>query len=352
MGAAGSTSRIAPGQAEYNRVNAVLRNLRERVVTMLRCIKAAPLLTVMLVLFASLVVVAQQNSKRLILKDGSYQTATKWEFIGDRVRYYSAERYLWEELPKDMVDWPATEKYNQDRDVQRSSKAAPDERENDTDSPETPTVAPGLRLPDGGGVFLLDAFQTQPQLLQLEQNGGELNKHLGKNILRAAINPLALSSKQTVELRGERARVQSHVNQPAIFVNVDTSPLFPEQQSQRAGAKSQPETRYGIVRVQVKKGLRVLGDLNIAVYGKVSQKENWIKTTSTVIGDWVRVVPDESMPAGEYAVVELLEKNQINIYVWDFGVDPSAPVNPNAWTPRHSAPGQENTPPVLEKRPK
>src|SRR5262249_50377509 len=142
-------------------------------------------------------VAAQQNPKRLILKDGSYQTATTWELVGKRVRYYSAERYLWEELPSDFVDWPATEKYNQEHDAQRSGKATLADKEGEIDSPETPTVAPGLRLPDGGGVFLLDAYQSQPQLLQLAQNGGELNKHMGKNILRAAINPLALSSKQS-----------------------------------------------------------------------------------------------------------------------------------------------------------
>jgi hypothetical protein len=315
---------------------------------MLRGIKAAPFLSVMAVLFAGIIALtAQQNPKRLILKDGSYQTTTKWEVIGDHVRYYSAERYLWEEVPKDLVDWAATDKYN--KEIARRDQPAVEE---ETDVPETPTVAPGLRLPDGGGVFLLDAFQTQPQLLQLEQNGGELNKHMGKNILRAAINPLALSSKQTVELKGERARVQSHLTQPAIFLNVDTSPLFPQDSAKAGSPKAQPEPHFGIVRVEVKKGVRVLGDLSVAVYGKVSQKENWMKATSTAVGDWVKVVPDAPLPVGEYAVVELLEKGQINLYVWDFGVDPSAPINPNAWTPRHSAPGQEDKPPALEKRPK
>jgi len=293
---------------------------------------------------------AQQRTQRLVLKDGSYQTVTKWEIAGDRVRYFSAERYDWEELPNSLVDWPATEKYSRE---QQQHPPAPVElkKEEPPEEPDASLVAPGLHLPDGGGVFLLDTFQSQPQLLELAQNGSELNRHMGRNILRAAINPVALSSRQTIELKGEHAKVQSHVSQPAIYVNVD-----PGGSSAQPAAQGpvQNQARYGIVRLEKKKDLRVVGNLNVAIYGKVSQKENWIKTSATPLGEWIKVVPDTPLDRGEYAVVELLDKGQINLFVWDFGVDPTAPANKNAWTPRRATPGQAGSDqtPALEKRPK
>lgn len=302
---------------------------------------------------------AQQNPKRLVLKDGSYQSATKWEIQGDRVRFFSAERYDWEELPKDLVDWPATDKYNKEHETQRSVTAADiaqqEEADRQTEEKETPTVAPGLRLPTGGGVFLLDRFRGQPQLAELVQSGGEVNKQRGKNILRAALNPLALSSKQTIELKGLHARIQSHEAQPEIYVNVNTNSDAGSDSSDNAANKdtdSQPD-RYRIVRLDQKKDSRVVGNLSIAIYGKVNEKENWINTKSIPVGNWVKVTPAEPLPPGEYALVEMLGKKQINLYVWDFGFDPKAPANSTVWTPNQPAqsPAGTNESPVLGKRP-
>lgn len=324
---------------------------------MWRYIKHASWLLAILFVLMGFPAGAQQNPKRLILKDGSYQAASKWEIQGDRVRYYSSDRYNWEEMPKDLVDWPATEKYNQEHEKQRTITAAEvtqeEEAEKRAEEAQSPTVAPGLRLPDGGGVFLLDNFRGQPQLVEMVQNGGELNKQTGKNILRAAMNPLTLSSRQTIEIKGLHARVQAHEAQPVFYMNVNQADSGPDAGGAPTKDTDQQPDRYRIVRVEQKKDNRVVGNLSIAIYGKVTEKEDWVKTTISPVGDWVKVTPDEALAPGEYALVEMLGKKQINLYVWDFGVNPAAPANSSAWVPRQ--PAQSNTgtneSPVLNKRP-
>ncbi|HZS26582.1 MAG TPA: hypothetical protein VFB76_05090, partial [Candidatus Angelobacter sp.] len=127
---------------------------------MARYIKSIPLAAAVVIVFVCTFAWAQQNPKRLIMKDGSYQAVTQWEIKGDRVRYYSAERYGWEELPKEMVDWPATEKYNSEREGQRDETIKEIAKADEADEREAPLVSPGLRLPNTGGVFLLDDFKS------------------------------------------------------------------------------------------------------------------------------------------------------------------------------------------------
>jgi hypothetical protein len=283
------------------------------------------------------------------MKDGSYQLVTKWEITSDRVRYYSAERYAWEEIPKDLVDWAATDKYNNERGAQQNEAIKEIAKADEADEREAPLVSPGLRLPNTGGVFLFDTFKSQPQLVELIQNGSDLNKHTSRNVLRSVMNPVAISSTQTFELKGEHARVQSHVPQPAIFIDVDTDSSEPSFE-QAASDKDKPP-RYGLVKMENKKDLRVVGKLSVAAYGKTSQKENWVPVTASSLGEWTKLTPTEPLAPGEYAIVELLEKKQINLFVWDFGFDPAAPQNPGAWSPREPGKNQGPTP-ALEQRPK
>ena len=301
---------------------------------------------------------AQQLAKRLILKDGTYQLATKWEVKGERVRYLSAERNEWEEVPNSMVDWAATDKYEKDR---AAGKPAPEavaldkelEAERQADEARSPHVAPGLRLPDDGGVILLDTFQTQPQLVELQQSSGELNKNMKGNILRATINPIA-SAKQIIELPGLHAKIQAHVTVPAIYVNLEQQDQLDKatQIAEKSKEEQLPWDRFRIVRLQSNKDKRIVGDIKIAIYGKVSQEQKLVPTTATKLtGGWVKVTPSSDLEPGEYAVIELLGKDGMNLYVWDFGVNPSAgrqhrpPGDPTL--PRNPMPDK---PKELEKR--
>lgn len=320
---------------------------------------------------------AQELSKRLILKDGSYQAATKWEVKGDRVRYYSAERNEWEEMPYSLVDWDATKKYNQ----ARESGAPPPEvqqqvekeLEADTQEAPTPQAAPGLNLPDFEGVFVLDAYQGQPQLLEMQQTAGDLNRNLKRNILTATINPLS-AGKQIIELKGEHAAIQIHTPRPTLFINSPdvqqadsaaaqgTASSQPSSAKPPAGKSPSKDTppqltlnqQYRLVRMQSKDGKRILGNLKIAIYGKVTEEQKFVASTAErMIGNWVKITPSADLQPGEYAVVEMLSPKEMNLEVWDFGVNPAAPANPGAWKPAPAAakPAGNQTP-LLQTRPK
>jgi hypothetical protein len=335
----------------------------------------ALLLVLGVFLFSAIAVHGQALAKRLILKDGSYQPVVKWEVRGKRVRYLSAERMEWEEVPSSMVDWPATQKYEQDQAVGNLPRVREldkeEEAERVAEEAATPEVAPGLRLPDQDGIFVLDTFQGQPQLVELLQNGGEINRNMKGNVLRAVINPVA-STKQTIELKGPHAQVQAHIARPVIFLRVipevgagsaadKSAPAQKSATSQEANNPQQPQQPtsamknlaqlYRLVRCQSKKDNRVVGNINIAIYGKVSQKQSFVPASvEPVSGGWVKLVPSEDLAAGEYAVVEMLGEKEMNLYVWDFGVHPSAPANASAWKPQASAKKTSEQPATLEKR--
>jgi hypothetical protein len=208
-------------------------------------------------------------------------------------------------------------------------------------------------LPDDGGVILLDTFQSQPQLVELQQSSGELHRDVKGNILRATINPVA-SARQNIELPGLHSKIQAHVAVPAIYVNVAQQDQLDKatQIAEKSKEQELPWDRFRVVRLQPKQDKRVVGNIKIAIYGKVSQEQKLVPTTATKItGGWVKVTPTVPFEPGEYAVIELLGKEGMNLYVWDFGVNPSAAANATAWKPDASAPQPvSDKPKELEKR--
>ena len=196
--------------------------------------------------------------------------------------------------------------------------------------------------------------------MELVQNGTDINKHLGKNILRSVINPLPTGPRQTVELKGTRARVQSHTGSPAIYVDINFDSDSDSDATKAVPGESDDKTvavndRFKIVRVQVKGDVRVVSNLKIALTGKMKEQRDVVDTNSTAVSkDWLKLVPAQPLEPGEYALIELLNSKQMNLYVWDFGVDPNAPANPTAWKPapvKQIPTGTEDSP-ILHPPPK
>jgi hypothetical protein len=314
--------------------------------------------------------------QRLILKDGSYQAITKYEVKGDRVRYYSAEREDWEEVPNALVDWTATKEWNQSHgpggavtplhgpQAQASGQNGNAASGTDTGLSEAakvdaeaaavraeerarrPVVAPGLHLPDRDGIFVLDDFQGIPELVYLEQTQGVLHHDASHDVLRAAIASFH-GAQEPVRIEGQAARVRLHVNDPALYVSLDTRDEQMAAESAMVvdthGASStidkneasSPDSRYAIVKLDVQPGERVIGAMRISRVGGAQQNEDIIPTTAEMLPGkhWMKLTPKEPLDVGEYALMEILGPGQINLDVWDFGVSPNAPENKHPITP-------------------
>ncbi|HEY0565199.1 MAG TPA: hypothetical protein VGC88_06420, partial [Terriglobales bacterium] len=188
---------------------------------------------------------------------------------------------------------------------------------------KNPAVAPGIHLPDQGGVWMLDTYQDKPELVEVTQSGGDLNKQTGKNLMRAVINPIPMGNKMSLELPGRHARIEAHIPQPVIYANIDdpndkSTPALP------------PEQRWKIVRVGVTKDRRVLSKVNINLLGRASESQDVVPATVQKAGTegWVKITPQQPLGPGQYALVEMINPKEINQFVWDFGINPAGPENP------------------------
>src|SRR5580692_6919214 len=116
------------------------------------------------------------RGKKLVLKDGSFQLVRNYEKNGERVRYFSVERGAWEEIPASLVDWDAT-KSAEAADEKTSTalltkvhiQEAAANAQTPVDVDASLTVAPGVFLPDGEGMF---AFESGSKTVKrIEQVG-------------------------------------------------------------------------------------------------------------------------------------------------------------------------------------
>jgi hypothetical protein len=311
---------------------------------------------------------AAPHRTRLILKDGSYQVVMSYRVKGDRVVFVSAERGgAEEEIPAALVDFDATHRWEREHPAPGSmdemAQAPPPKIDPELLKDEeerralTPEVAPDLDLPERESVLALDTYRGTPELVPLGQSAGDLNQTTSHNILRGIINPQS-SAHQIVQLKGEKAAVQLHVNQPVLYLRVgddsgikpggtpltvDTHGASDAMGKDKGGSAG---SQYVILRVDVRVGARVVASFNISRLGEVRQQEDVVETVAETLpgGHWMKLTPRSPLEFGEYALVEVISPKEVNLGVWDFGVHPTAPENRDALKP------EPRRPVTLERR--
>lgn len=300
-----------------------------------------------------------RHRTRLYLKDHSYQIVMSYRIQGDRVLFVSAERDGAEEdIPVELVDFEATHRWEQEHSSQSGNGAAAEGpgmqpeidpellREEAERRALTPEVAPDLRLPEQSSVVALDTFDGTAELVPLTQSEGDLSRTTGHSVLPAVLNPRA-SAHQIVQLRGEKAGVWVHVNQPVLYVRlldapetytggtpltVDTHGASSVDTDVLGGTAA---SEYVVVHADVRQGVRVISSFHPDRLNDQPMGEEVVGTTTEVLpgGHWMKVTPQTPLMAGEYALMEVIPPRKINLGVWDFGVAPSAPANLEALKP-------------------
>jgi hypothetical protein len=267
------------------------------------------------------------RGKKLMLKDGTFQLVRSYERKGDRVRYYSSERGSWEEIPAAFVDWDATAKAEAAEKSENeafASKVHTREEANRIDTimdvDASLQVAPGVFLPPGEGMFVIDG----KHVTQLEQAGAEIRSDK-KNFLKQVLVPIpVVPGKRNVDIPGTRAKVRVSSTNVEFYLREappDPDRTTPIERSSRPG-ESGPEVE--LVRATVKGNKRLLESIKTYFGEQVEEKRNTMSLQRWEIAPTVyRFTLGEPLPPGEYALAEILPDG-MNLFVWDFGVDPAA----------------------------
>jgi hypothetical protein len=299
---------------------------------------------------------------RLIMKDGTYQLVLSYKVSGNIVHYRSAERGgETEDVPLALVDLPATEKYAAGHANPQSTHApvlSPElAAEEAARAARTPEILPDLRLPEEDSVLALDTFKTIPELVPLEQKGGDLNRETAHNTLKLAINPASLPH-DILDLPNDRADVQLHTPQPVFYLRIgdddegDTGSGAIVVDTHGASGRPDPSggaatSGYVLERLSVRSDARTVNSFRIAQLGVKAQLDIIEMKPEDLPGNhWTKLTPTQPLQPGEYALIEVLNDHELNLGVWDFGLHPDAKEDVEAIrpTPKRPATLERRTP--------
>ncbi|HEY4087229.1 MAG TPA: hypothetical protein VGM43_14890 [Bryobacteraceae bacterium] len=235
---------------------------------------------------------------KLYTTDGDFQLVREYQVNGDRVRYYSADRNEWEEIPVSLVDLKKTEKEAGARQADLDRRAREFDAEEQAARAERAELA---KIPQDSGVYRIEneAVRTFPV--------ADITVHTskGRSILKVLTPVPIIAGKATVELNGEHSANLVSENRPEFYFRLS------KQQS------------FGLVQVTPGKGIRVLEEVEIVPVTKENLETRTLVPifTKQLDGDdFYKVWPQEPLKPGEYAWIEYTE-SKIELRVWDFRIE-------------------------------
>jgi hypothetical protein len=268
---------------------------------------------------------------RLYLKDGSYQLVKSYEIQGDRVKYYSLERSAWEEVPRAIVDFAATERAQHEeklKDQEELKEVRALEKEH-FERPEAKgfEIAPGVRLPQDEGVYAYDGLRV----VRMIQSTGEVVTDKKRTALLLALPGPLLKNRAYVVLPGPKAAIRLMAMQPTFYVQ---SSGGLGSQLALVSVKPHKDSRQ-VEQVEWRAGLTKPAELRAAIP---------LERTELAPGLF-KLTPTKPLELGEYALGELVQA-KLNLELWDFGIE-GTPVTREAGdesppTIRHGSVSPEN----------
>jgi hypothetical protein len=255
------------------------------------------------------------RGKKLVLKDGSFHLVREYHVEGGRVRYYSIERSQWEEIPAELVDWDATKKVAADEAQHDAAVVAKVHTQEAArivqplDIDASLEVAPGIFLPPGDRLFVFDGKTIVP-LAQAETTSKLAKGHLLEQVL---VPVPIISTRYSVSIQGTHAKLRVQSGQPEFYMRT-------------ADAR---EPQMELIRTKTHGESRQIENLDELFGEKRATRDALPMQRWDVAPGVYRYTLGQPLAAGEYAFAEIVQDENMSVYVWDFGVDGSpAPAAP------------------------
>jgi hypothetical protein len=250
-----------------------------------------------LLILALFAVTAFAANVRLYLKDGDYQLVKEYKVDGDRVRFVSADRGEWEEIPLELVDLKKTEKESADKAAAMAEALRVEKVEDDAIRADRRLVQ---SVPETPGAYLVESGK----LVALKEAEVEIEDSKSRRILQMIAPAPIVAGKSTVTIKGKAATFRIKAKEPEFFFRLAQ------------------EERFVIIKLEPKKNDRVVEVVTILPNDEATiEDQKQVAVFKKQYGPQLHKVWGEmALEPGEYAVVEYTE-GKVNVRVWDFAVD-------------------------------